>query len=113
MTAADVALSSNENHSSNRLGEVIRARCYCDRARLAVTKCSNGHGDDIGLLLLCYLCENMTPFTSHHKNRLSTESSPLDPPSARIGVPVGTCVCACANRHAMRAKGGPGGAESY
>jgi hypothetical protein len=51
-TAAIVALSSNEIHSSNRLGEVIRARCYCDRVHLAVTKRSNGHGDSIDTLLL-------------------------------------------------------------
>jgi hypothetical protein len=37
---------------SNGLSEVIRARCYCDRARLAVTKCSNRRGDGIGPLLL-------------------------------------------------------------
>jgi hypothetical protein len=49
---ATVALSSNENHSSNRLSEVIHARCYCDRARLAVTERSNVCGDGIGPLLL-------------------------------------------------------------
>jgi hypothetical protein len=37
--------------SSNGLGEVIHASCYCDRTHLAVTKHSNGRGDDIGPLL--------------------------------------------------------------
>jgi hypothetical protein len=64
-----VALSSNENHSSNGLGEVIRACCYCD--------------------ICVKIWRLLLPFT---KNRLSTESSPLDPPSTRIDVPVGTCV---------------------
>jgi hypothetical protein len=45
-------ISRNENHSSNRLDEVIRAHCYCDRARLAATERSNGHDDGIKLLLL-------------------------------------------------------------
>jgi hypothetical protein len=49
---AAVALSSNENHSSNGHGEVIRTHCYYDRARLAATERSNGCGDDIGPLLL-------------------------------------------------------------
>jgi hypothetical protein len=44
--------SSNENHSSNGLGEVIRARCYYDRAHLEVTEHSNRHGDGIGPFLL-------------------------------------------------------------
>jgi hypothetical protein len=86
-----VALSSNENHSSKELGEVIRTRCYCDRACLAATKCSNGRGDDINPLLLWYLCENMTSFTRLHKKILSTESSPPDPPSTCNRVPVGVC----------------------
>jgi hypothetical protein len=47
--------------SSNNLSEVISARCYCDQARLAVTKRSNGHGDGIGLLLL------WSSSTSHRK----------------------------------------------
>jgi hypothetical protein len=47
-----VALSSNKNHSSNELGEVIHAHCYCDRACLAGTEHSNGCSDDIGSLLL-------------------------------------------------------------
>jgi hypothetical protein len=49
---AVVAFSSNENHSSNGLDEVIRAHCYCDRACLAATECSNRRDDDIGPLLL-------------------------------------------------------------
>jgi hypothetical protein len=32
--------------------EVIRAHCYCDRARMAVTDHSNGRADGIGPLLL-------------------------------------------------------------
>jgi hypothetical protein len=32
--------------SSNGLGEVINAHCYCDRARLTVTERSNGRGDN-------------------------------------------------------------------
>jgi hypothetical protein len=108
-----VALSSNENYSSNGLGEVIHAYCYCDRARLATTECSNGHGDNIGPLLLCYLCENMAPFTSLHKKRLSTESSPLDPLSARNRVSMGTRARTYANGHALQAKGGLSGVESY
>jgi hypothetical protein len=39
-------------NSSNGRGEVIRARCYCDRAPLAVTKHSNRRADGIGPLLL-------------------------------------------------------------
>jgi hypothetical protein len=108
-----VALCSNENHSSNGLSDVIRARCYCDRAHLAATEHSNGCGDGIDLLLVRYLCENMAPFTSLNKNRLSTESSPQDPPSACIGMPEGTHARTCTNGHEMRAKGGPSGAESY
>jgi hypothetical protein len=49
---AAVALSSNDNHSSNELGEVIRTLCYCDPAHFAATECSNGRGDDISSLLL-------------------------------------------------------------
>jgi hypothetical protein len=49
---AVVAFSSNENHSSNRLGEVIRAHCYCDQARLVATERRNGRGDGINPLLL-------------------------------------------------------------
>jgi hypothetical protein len=49
---AIVSLNSSENHSSNGLGEVIRARCYCDRDRLAVTKRRNKHGDGINPLLM-------------------------------------------------------------
>jgi hypothetical protein len=49
---ATVAHSSNKNHSSNGRGEVIRARCYCDRARLAVIERSNERADGIGPLLL-------------------------------------------------------------
>jgi hypothetical protein len=105
--------SSNESHSSNGFGEVIHARCYCDRAHLTVTEHSNRHGDVIGPLLLWYLCENIAPFTSLDKNRLSIESSLPDLPSARIGVPMGTRPCACANRDTMQAKGRPGGVENY
>jgi hypothetical protein len=36
LSVVDVILSRNERD------EVIRARCYCDRARLAATKRSNG-----------------------------------------------------------------------
>jgi hypothetical protein len=104
---------SNEIHSSSYLVEVIHARCYYDWAHLTAIEHSNRHGDGIGPLLLRYLCENMVPFTSLHKNRLSTESSPPNPPSTCIGVPVGTHAWTCANGHAMRAKGGPGGAEIY
>jgi hypothetical protein len=43
---------ATECHTSNELGEVISARCYCDWARLAVSERSNGHGDAIGPLLL-------------------------------------------------------------
>jgi phenylpropionate dioxygenase-like ring-hydroxylating dioxygenase large terminal subunit len=45
-----------------------------------------------------------------HKKRLSTESSPSDPPSALNHVPVGTHALMCSNGHALRVKGGPGGA---
>jgi hypothetical protein len=38
--------------SNNTQFEVICACCYCDRARLAATKHSNGCGDGIDLLLL-------------------------------------------------------------
>jgi hypothetical protein len=38
--------------SSSRLDEVINAHCYCDWARLAATKRSNGCGDGISPLLL-------------------------------------------------------------
>jgi hypothetical protein len=38
--------------SSNGLGEVISARCYCDWAHLTVTECSNRCDDGIGPLLL-------------------------------------------------------------
>jgi hypothetical protein len=44
--------SSNENHSCNRLGEVILAHCYCDQAHLGTAERSNGCGDDIDPLLL-------------------------------------------------------------
>jgi hypothetical protein len=44
--------SSNENDNSNGLGEVIRASCYYDRARLVATEHGNGRGDGISLLLL-------------------------------------------------------------
>jgi hypothetical protein len=44
--------SSNENLSSNGLSEVIRARCYCDRDRLAEIERSNRRGDGISTLLL-------------------------------------------------------------
>jgi hypothetical protein len=44
-TVATMTLSSNE------LGEIISARCYCDRARLVAIECSNGRGDNISLLL--------------------------------------------------------------
>jgi hypothetical protein len=37
---------------SNGLGEVIHARCYCNRACLASTERSNGRGDNIDPLLL-------------------------------------------------------------
>jgi hypothetical protein len=39
------------------------------------------------------------PFTSLHKKILSTESSPLDPPSARSSVLVGTRTCTCRRVH--------------
>jgi hypothetical protein len=51
--------------SSNELGEVIRAHCYCDRARLAVTKRSNEHGDGIGPLLVW--CSSTEQSTSYRK----------------------------------------------
>jgi hypothetical protein len=102
-------ISSNENHSSNGLDEVIRTRCYCDRAHLMVTERSNGRGDDINPLLLWYLCENMTPFTSIHKKRLTIESSPPDPPSTRNHVPLGTHVPT--NMHCERKE--DSGAKSY
>jgi hypothetical protein len=44
--------SSDENHSSNGLGEVIHAHCYCDRAHFVVTELRNRHGDGIDPLLL-------------------------------------------------------------
>jgi hypothetical protein len=47
--------------SSNGLSEVISAHCYCDRARLVATECSNKHGDGIGPLLL------WPYYTSHRK----------------------------------------------
>jgi hypothetical protein len=46
------AVASNENHSSNGHGEVIRARCYCDQAFLAAIERSNEHRDRISPLLL-------------------------------------------------------------
>jgi hypothetical protein len=105
-------ISCNENHSSNGLGEVICACCYCDRACLAVTKCSNRRGDGIDPLILWYLCENMAPFTSLHKKRLSTESSPLDPPSTHNSVPLGTRALTYSDVHVLRVKERPGGAVS-
>jgi hypothetical protein len=47
--------------SSNELGEVIRVRCYCDRACFAATERSNGRGDGISPLLLWHSS------TSHRK----------------------------------------------
>jgi hypothetical protein len=47
--------------SSNGLGEVNSAHCYCDRARLTVTERSNRHGDNNGPLVL------WPSFTSHRK----------------------------------------------
>jgi hypothetical protein len=38
--------------SSNGLGEVISARCYCNQALLAATERSNGRGNGISSLLL-------------------------------------------------------------
>jgi hypothetical protein len=52
--------------------EVIHARCYCDRACLAVTGRSNGRADEIDLLLLSYA---HLPFTYLHK-RIANKSSP-------------------------------------
>jgi hypothetical protein len=45
LSLVDVILSSNGPMPS-------ATRCYCDWARLAVTECSNRHGDRIGPLLL-------------------------------------------------------------
>jgi hypothetical protein len=44
--------SSNENHSSNGLGEVIHTSCYYDQDHLAEIEHSNGRGDGIDPLLL-------------------------------------------------------------
>jgi hypothetical protein len=38
--------------NSNKIGEVISARCYCDQARLAATERSNERCDGISPLLL-------------------------------------------------------------
>jgi hypothetical protein len=81
---AAVALSSNKNHSCNRLGEVIRAHCYCDRVRLAATKHCNGRSHGIGPLLLWYLCENMAPFTSFTKRDCQQDLLHLILPSPTI-----------------------------
>jgi hypothetical protein len=60
---------------------MVLARCYC--------------GICVKIDMACI------PFTSLHKNRLSTESSPLDPPSGCNRVPVGTRARTCTNRHAL------------
>jgi hypothetical protein len=59
--------------SSNGRDEVVRARCYRYGA---------------------------SPFPFPSQKRLLTESSPLDPPSARNCVPVTTRVRTCTNGHA-------------
>jgi hypothetical protein len=60
--------------SSNGSDEVIHARCYW---------------------------YGVSPFHFSSQKRLSTESSPLDPPSARNRVPVGTRARTCTNGHAL------------
>jgi hypothetical protein len=52
MSAVSQLLVATVTLSSNRLGDVIHARCYYDRARMAATERSNGHGDCIDPLLL-------------------------------------------------------------
>jgi hypothetical protein len=62
MSAVEVILSSNGHTdgigllllsvSVTRGGCCQCARCYCNRARLVATECSNGHGDRISSLLL-------------------------------------------------------------
>jgi hypothetical protein len=47
-----VALSSNENHSSNGRSEVIHAHCYFDLAYLVAAERNNKHADGIDPLLL-------------------------------------------------------------
>jgi hypothetical protein len=50
--AVSQLLVSTVTLNNNGLGEVIRACCYYDRARLATTERSNGRSDRNGLLLI-------------------------------------------------------------
>jgi hypothetical protein len=87
--------------SSNGRDEVIRAHCYCDRARLAATKCSN-RWDDV-ICARCYydIFEKIdTALLPSHKE-MPTHYSPHDHPTTRSRVLVGKSMRMSRNAHTL------------